>query len=56
MVFKDLSFKIKKGFTVAIVGYSGAGKSTIAALVQRFYDVQGGQILIDGINIQDYHP
>ena len=53
-VLKDISFKIEKGKTIALVGQSGGGKSTIADLVPRFYDVQEGGIFIDGINIKDY--
>lgn len=51
---KNISFTIPQGKTVALVGRSGSGKSTIANLMTRFYDVQQGQILLDGINIQDY--
>ena len=51
---KDVSFKIKKGETVALVGRSGAGKSTIASLLPRFYDIVKGEILIDAINIKQY--
>ena len=51
-VLNNISFKINKGETVAIVGHSGAGKSTIADLLIRFYDVQSGTIKIDDINIQ----
>ena len=51
---KDVSFKIKKGETVALVGRSGAGKSTIASLLPRFYDIAEGEILIDSINIKQY--
>lgn len=51
---KNISFTIPQGKTVALVGRSGSGKSTIANLITRFYDVQQGQILLDGINIQDY--
>ncbi|HDL4151412.1 TPA: ATP-binding cassette domain-containing protein, partial [Mannheimia haemolytica] len=50
----NISFTIPKGKTVALVGRSGSGKSTIANLLTRFYDVTDGQILLDGINIQDY--
>lgn len=50
----NISFKIKPGETIALVGRSGAGKSTIASLIPRFYDVQKGDILLDGINIKDY--
>ncbi|MBF4518847.1 ABC transporter ATP-binding protein [Flavobacterium sp. ANB] len=52
-VLKDFSLKIKKGQTVALVGQSGSGKSTIANLLTRFYDVTDGSISIDGINIKD---
>ncbi|OCF92222.1 lipid A export permease/ATP-binding protein MsbA [Gilliamella sp. wkB7] len=51
---KNVSFKIKKGETVALVGRSGAGKSTIASLLPRFYDIVKGEILIDSINIKQY--
>ena len=51
-VLEDISFKIKKGETVAIVGHSGAGKSTIADLLIRFYDVVEGSINIDNINVK----
>ncbi|WP_264531186.1 ABC transporter ATP-binding protein [Flavobacterium sp. N502540] len=52
-VLKDFSLDIKKGQTVALVGQSGSGKSTIANLLTRFYDVNDGTISIDGINIKD---
>lgn len=52
-VLKDFSLEIKKGQTVALVGQSGSGKSTIANLLTRFYDVNNGSISIDGINIKD---
>jgi len=52
-VLKDLSFKVPAGHTVAIVGHSGAGKSTISRLLYRFYDVSSGEITIDGHNISD---
>ncbi|MBD3287634.1 ATP-binding cassette domain-containing protein, partial [candidate division KSB1 bacterium] len=53
-VLKDVSFKVKPGEKIAIVGYTGAGKTTIISLLSRFYDIQKGQILIDGIDIRDY--
>ena len=54
-VLKDFSLEIKKGQTVALVGQSGSGKSTIANLLTRFYDVNEGEIEIDSINIKDYN-
>ena len=50
----NISFEIPKGKTVALVGRSGSGKSTIANLLTRFYDIDDGEILLDGISIQDY--
>ncbi|MEO8253559.1 MAG: ABC transporter ATP-binding protein [Flavobacterium sp.] len=52
-ILKNFSLQIKKGQTVALVGQSGSGKSTIANLLTRFYDVQEGNITIDGVNIKD---
>jgi ABC-type multidrug transport system fused ATPase/permease subunit len=53
-ILKNLSFNVKKGQTVAIVGPTGAGKSTIVQLLPRLFDVQGGDILVDGISIKKY--
>ena len=53
LVLKDFSLKVEKGKTVALVGQSGSGKSTIANLVTRFYDVNQGVIQIDGFDIKD---
>jgi ATP-binding cassette subfamily B protein len=53
-VLHDISFKVAPGEKVAVVGATGAGKSTIIALLSRFYDVQQGEILVDGINIKDF--
>lgn len=52
-VLKGVSLKIEKGQTFALVGPSGGGKTTICHLIPRFYDVRGGEILIDGINVKD---
>jgi len=52
-ILKDISFQVEPGKTLALVGESGAGKSTIARLLFRFYDVTSGQILLDGQNIRD---
>ncbi|MBS1742940.1 MAG: ABC transporter ATP-binding protein [Bacteroidetes bacterium] len=53
-VLKDISFKLDKGKTLALVGPSGVGKSTIADLLPRFYDVNSGSIIIDGKDIRDF--
>jgi ATP-binding cassette subfamily B multidrug efflux pump len=55
-ILKNISFSIKQGQTVAIVGHTGAGKTTMINLLSRFYDIQQGEILIDGINIQHVNP
>jgi ATP-binding cassette subfamily B (MDR/TAP) protein 1 len=52
-VFKDMSFVIEAGKKVAFVGQSGKGKSTVIALVLRFYDIQKGEILLDGVSVKD---
>jgi len=52
-VLKDVSFNMKKGTVTALVGYSGAGKSTIADLIPRFYDVVDGSVTMDGVDIKD---
>lgn len=53
-VLKDISFKVEKGKTIALVGATGAGKSSVINLLTRFYDINKGQILIDGIPVKDY--
>lgn len=52
-ILKEINFSVEKGQTVAIVGPTGAGKTTIVNLISRFYNVDSGEILIDGINIED---
>ena len=53
-VLKDISFKVNKGETVAFIGSTGSGKSTLINLVPRFYDVTDGEILVDGVNVKEY--
>ena len=53
-ILKDISFNTKKGETVAIIGSTGSGKTTLINLIPRFYDVTEGEVLVDGINIKDY--
>jgi ATP-binding cassette, subfamily B, multidrug efflux pump len=52
-VLRDVSFRVEPGQTLAIVGHTGAGKTTIIQLLLRFYDIQRGQILLDGVNIRE---
>ncbi len=52
---EDVSFRVLPGQTVAIVGQTGAGKSTIAKLINRTYDVDGGRVLIDGVDVRDWN-
>ena len=52
-VLRDINLVIEKGKTIALVGQSGAGKSTLVDLIPRYYDVQEGEVLIDGINVRD---
>ncbi len=54
-VLENVSFKLNKGETVAVVGVNGAGKSTLVKLILRFYDVTEGEILYNGINIKEYN-
>ncbi len=54
MIIKDFNASIKSGQKIAIVGPTGAGKTTIVKLLMRFYELNGGEILLDGLNIKDY--
>lgn len=53
-LLKDISFKAKKGETIAFIGSTGSGKSTLINLIPRFYDVTDGEVLVDGVNVKDY--
>ena len=53
-LLKDISFKINKGETVAFIGSTGSGKSTLINLIPRFYDATDGEVLIDGVNVKEY--
>jgi len=53
-ILKDVSFTIEPGQTVAIVGHTGAGKTTLTSLMMRFYEVTGGRILLDGVDLRDH--
>ena len=53
-LLKNISFKANKGETVAFIGSTGSGKSTLINLVPRFYDVTEGEVLVDGVNVKDY--
>ncbi len=53
-ILKDISFKANKGDTVAFIGSTGSGKSTLINLVPRFYDVTDGEVLVDGVNVKEY--
>jgi ATP-binding cassette subfamily B protein len=52
-ILKDVSFTVEPGQTIAIVGHTGAGKTTLTSLMMRFYDVTAGQILLDGVDLRD---
>lgn len=53
-VLKDVSFSVSPGETLALVGATGAGKSSVISILSRFYEIQKGQILLDGVDIKDY--
>ena len=53
-ILKDITFKAEKGQTIAFIGSTGSGKSTLINLIPRFYDVTDGEIIIDGVNVKDY--
>jgi ATP-binding cassette, subfamily B, multidrug efflux pump len=53
-ILKDVSFTVEPGHTVAIVGHTGAGKTTLTSLMMRFYDVTAGQILLDGVDVREH--
>ena len=54
-ILSDINFNVKKGETVAFIGSTGSGKSTLINLIPRFYDVTKGEILVDGVNVKDYN-
>ena len=53
-LLEDISFKVEKGQTIAFIGSTGSGKSTLINLVPRFYDATEGEVLVDGVNVKDY--
>ncbi|KAJ4721873.1 ABC transporter B family protein [Melia azedarach] len=53
-IFNGLSLSLQSGITAALVGHSGSGKSTIISLIERFYDPQAGEVLIDGVNLKEF--
>ena len=55
-VLKELSFHIRQGETIAVVGATGSAKTSMVQLIPRLYDVTSGEVLIDGVNVKDYHP
>lgn len=54
-VLENISFKVQPGQTVALVGQTGAGKTTLVKLINRIYDVTGGQVLVDGVDVRDWN-
>lgn len=53
-MLKNISFEVKKGETVAFIGSTGSGKTTLVNLIPRFYDVTGGEVLVNGVNVKEY--
>ena len=53
-LLRNISFKVNKGETIAFIGSTGSGKSTLINLVPRFYDVTDGEVLVDGVNVKEY--
>ena len=53
-VLHDISFKVERGGTLAVIGATGSGKSTLVGLIPRFYDATAGEVLIDGVHVKDY--
>ncbi|MEG3032366.1 MAG: ATP-binding cassette domain-containing protein, partial [Enterococcus sp.] len=53
-IIRNVSFTAQPGETVAFIGSTGSGKSTLIQLIPRFYDVSEGEVLIDGVNVKDY--
>ena len=53
-ILENISFRVRPGETLAIIGATGSGKSTLVNLIPRFYDVTAGEVLVDGINVKDY--
>ena len=55
-MLRDVSFRIEPGETIAVVGHTGAGKTTLISLLLRFYDVQQGSIRVGGIDMREFDP
>lgn len=51
---QDISFKVNRGETLAVIGATGSGKTTLVSLISRFYDATSGEVLVDGVNVKDY--